>query len=179
MTVEWRDAVRGDRVALQQFRCTTPQPRGPGGRPLPHPRPWEFEVHKWIHTLDGPGGPEDLIRLGFETDHAGVAQLVAVAVTHELSDDDGSMFKIRALAIDHDHRGHGGALAQDCLMDTLDQIAARARALGDDEVVVIGYVDRRNNASQHMLHGKDFEHVGKIDEDLQEWARVVDLSVSE
>ena len=164
--IDWRDATRDDRSALEQFRCTSPAPRDPRGRPLPHPAPYEAEVQRWLRTHKPPGSPDEIFRVGI--DHEGA--IAAVAVTSQLAVPDGLTFKILALAVRHDLRGSriGGA----CMDDLLQQMNERALSTGAEQFLVFGLVDPRNTASQRMCANHDFTHVADTD-DYQQWARII------
>lgn len=164
--IDWRDATREDRSALEQFRCTIPVPRDPRGRPLPHPAPYEAEVQRWLRTHKPPGSPDEIFRVG--VDHEGV--IAAVAVTSQLTVPEGLTYKILAIAVRHDLRGTGIGYA--CMDDSLQQMNERALSTGTEQFLVFGLVDPKNTASQRMCASQDFTHVADT-EDYQQWTRII------
>lgn len=170
--IDWRDATRDDRSALEQFRCTSPAPRDPRGRPLPHPAPYEAEVQRWLRTHKPPGSPDEIFRVGI--DHEGA--IAAVAVTSQLAVPDGLTFKTLALAVTHGLRGTG--LGRACLEDSLRQMNVRALEAGAEQFLVFGLIDPRNVASQRTCASLEFAHVADLD-GYQQWVRIIAIQAHE
>lgn len=170
MILDWREATKGDRVLLQRFKCTTPPPREPGRRAQPHPKPYEYDVQKAIHTLNVPlHGDDGTVLLGLGPD----GNLGAVSVWSSIRAHPG-LHKIRLIAVSLAYRGTSanpgvaGAVASETLDVTLTRLGGYAA--GER---VFGLVDHRNTGSLRLLKTHGFVHLpnGTVDDpDLQMWA---------
>lgn len=169
MILDWREATKDDRPLLQRFECTTPPPREPGRRAQPHPKPYEYDVQKAIHTLNVPlHGDDGTVLLGLDAD----TNLGAVAVWSSIRTHPG-LHKIRLIAVSLAYRGTSadpdvaGAVASEALDVTLTRLGGHAP--GER---VFGLVDHRNTGSLRLLRAHGFVHVpnGPVDDpDLQMW----------
>lgn len=166
MSIEWREAAKDDRDALRRFECTTSAPKEPGRRARPHTKPWEMDVQKAIHTLTPPySGTDGTCLLGIASDD----ELATVSLWCPLLDLPG-VHKIRLIGVSTSHRGQGGAVAHECLEQTLAMLATQTpgeRALG--------LIDSRNLPSQRLVSSLGFVEVNLpgIGPDLGAW--VIDL----
>lgn len=170
MILEWREATKDDRRLLQQFECTRPPLREPGKRAQPHPKPYEHDVQKAIHTLNVPlHGDDGIVLLGLDGD----GDLGAVSVWSSIRAHPG-LHKIRLIAVSLAYRGTSadseiaGAVASETLdvaLTKLSEYAAGER--------VFGLVDHRNTGSLRLLKTHGFVHLpdGPVDDpDLEMWA---------
>jgi hypothetical protein len=145
----WREATPGDRNLLKTFACTSPAPKEPGRRAKPHPKPWEKAVQSAIRTLPVPQDRRDgTCLLGFDAE-----LLVAYSLWTE-SDQRKGLFKLRLIAIATSARGSGGAVARECLEETLTRIESTLEP--GVAGLVYGLVDVNNGASQRLLKHFDF-----------------------
>lgn len=170
MILTWREATKDDRPLLQRFECTTLPPREPGRRARSHPKPYEYNVQKAIHTLNVPlHGDDGTVLLGLNSDGA----LGAVSVWSSIRTHPG-LHKIRLIAVSLAYRGMSadpdvaGAVAS----ETLDVTLTRLRGYAASERV-FGLVDHRNTGSLRLLRAHGFVHLpdGPVDDpDLQMWA---------
>jgi len=172
LTLIWREATKADRPALQGFKCTDPAPREPGKRPGPHPRRWEDDVQKAIHSLPVPlSGADGVALLGLDGE-----DLAAVVVWSGIHGRP-ALYKLRLLAVSRERRTVGGnsigPLARQALAEALFRIASEAP--GAD---VFGLVDIRNRASQRVLTEAGLERVDgpASDPDLEMWAATLPIS---
>ncbi|MFT4085496.1 MAG: hypothetical protein QM638_23180 [Nocardioides sp.] len=170
MILDWREATKDDRPLLQRFECTTPPPREPGRRAQPHPKPYEYNVQKAIHTLNVPlHGDDGTVLLGLGPD----GDLGAVSVWSSIRAHPG-LHKIRLVAVSLAYRGTSadpdvaGKVASETLDVTLSKLSEYAA--GER---VFGLVDHHNTGSLRLLGTHGFVHLpnGPVDNpDLQMWA---------
>lgn len=168
----WRAAGHGDRAALQGFTCTVPAQRVAGQKRPYHPKPWELDVQSGIRALRPPVAQDQLLLLG--EDAEGIAAVCLLA-----DQGDASVIKIQAIAVAARHRGQGGAHGDEALNVALEAAAQRGRRIGRDEVVVVGWVDPRNNPSKFLNQRAGFAQRRITPAGLEEWAIVLDLDYME
>ncbi len=170
MILDWREATKDDRRQLQRFECTKPPLREPGRRAQPHPKPYEHDVQKAIHTLNIPlNGDDGIVLLGFD----GAGDLGAASAWSSIRAHPG-LHKIRLIAVSLAYRNTSpnpetaGAVASETLDVTLTRLSEYAA--GER---VFGLVDHRNTGSLRLLKTHGFAHLpdGPVnDPDLQMWA---------
>jgi hypothetical protein len=166
--LSWREPGHGDRAALQRFTCTVPAQRITGQKRPYHPKPWELVVQSGIRALRPPVAQDQLLLLG--QDAEGIAAVCLLA-----EQGDASVIKIQAIAVAVRYRGQGGAHGDEALNVALESAAQRARGIGSDQVVVVGWVDPRNDASKFLNQRAGFALRRITSAGLEEWAIVLDL----
>lgn len=167
MPVVWRDAIRQDRNPLEGFKCTPDAPRRPDRRPIPHPKPWEESVQKWARTAHPPSGANERLRLGIDSDGERLTTVGEVCLLRVV--DGLAALKMTGIAIDVEHRGLGGRLADSALQDLLQSSGELAMAGGASEMIVIAWVDPRNGPSQRMLERNGFRFRSSVADDIDDW----------
>lgn len=170
MNLDWRDATKADRRAIEAFKCTTDPPKKPGRRPSPHPKPWEYAVQKGIHRLRPPiAGADGRMMLGV----AEGGSIGAVSLWTERHDYPG-LFKSQIVAVSTEFRGTSadpdtaGLIASEALDVTIQEMA-NARPGGR----VYGLIHRKNAPSQRLVQTHGFRLWSDFpieDADLQAWA---------
>jgi ribosomal protein S18 acetylase RimI-like enzyme len=91
-------------------------------------------------------------------------------MAHVCSDQREGLFKLRLIAIATSARGRGGAVARECLDETLTRIESTLEPGVDG--LVYGLVDVNNGASQRLLKHFDFtvqQHAPVEDPELEMW----------
>lgn len=161
----WRDAERDDRPLLQQFCCTPPAPRGPGRRPLAHPRQWERDVEVWFRTRTPPAGPAEVMRL-LTDDVAVRAAHGLAAISHR---QRGLVVLIQAVAVCMKDRGHGGAVADNAIEDALMCAMRLGNEASAATILVLARVDERNLPSAAMFERAGFGLAGPTEGPFTEW----------
>lgn len=158
--LQWRDATRGDRGALQRFKCTDEEmlvEYSATGVEYVHPKMYEYRVQELVRRLKPPQGRRYTVRVG--CDGAGVA---AVSVSEELR--AGELYELNFAALHCRMRGLDGGHAVEMMEDTLDRITSACREFGSRTAEVFGYIDPENANSKRMC-----THVGlKFDALIEE-----------
>lgn len=153
-------------VLLQQFTCTSERPGTPHGRPLPHPRPWEWDVQRHLRELAHHLRPTEVALLGRRGEH-----LVAVAHVIFTEDDDAVEAFLAAIAVSTEVRGEGGNIADATMAEVWNLTCARAVDRGASELFLTGKISTRNLPAQRMAERCGQEPVGLPSGELQLWIR--------
>lgn len=162
----WSVAGHADRAALQRFTCTVPAQRVAGQKRPYHPKPWELQVQSGIRALRPPTAQDQLLLLG--EDEEGIAAVRLLA-----DQGDASVIKIQAIAAAVRCRGQGGAYGDEALSVALEAAAQRGRRIGRDEIVVVGWVDPRNNPGKLLNQRAGFTMRRITPVGLEEWVMVL------
>ncbi|HXC77829.1 MAG TPA: hypothetical protein VNU19_12325 [Candidatus Acidoferrum sp.] len=168
---QWQHiTTRQEARVLQGFTCTTDFPRTPGGRKLPHDRPWEWEAQSYLRQTS------QLLRLG-EVILVGLRSSEAVAAARLQFDTSGVILEvfIAAAGVAHADRGQGGGLADRMLATIHTEGLARATDGGCTHLVITGKIHRRNTASQQMVQRAGWEPHDVPTSDYQSWGLVVPI----
>lgn len=168
---EWQHVTtRQEARVLQEFTCTTDCPRTPGGRKLPHDRPWEWEAQRHLRQASQLLRPGDLLLVGLRTG-------VTVAAAHLQFDTSGDVLEvfIAAAGVARTSRGQGGGLADRTLAATRTEGLARATDRGCTHLVLTGKIHTSNTASQHMAERAGWEPYDTPSSIYQSWGLVVPI----
>jgi hypothetical protein len=95
--------------SLQGFTCTTDFPRTPTGIRLPHSRPWEREVQSHFREIRRRLQNGELLLVGRSED----TSIAAAAHLEFTPRSTGTDTFIKAVAVSTNHRGRGGAIADE------------------------------------------------------------------
>ena len=165
-----RMTTRAEARALQSFRCTTNHPESPGGRRLPHPRPWEWEAQRHLRQLSQLLLPGDVALLGRVDEEV-------IAALHLTFDADADLLVAfhAAAGVAQTVRGLGGHVADELLTEAEQVAAELATARGCRHVMTSGKVHLRNTASQRMLARAGWAPLGAPTGTYQSWAQVTTL----
>ncbi|MFD9690195.1 hypothetical protein ACFWXO_31055 [Kitasatospora sp. NPDC059088] len=173
--LDWRPAAdtQGDRLALQNFECTTPKP----SYGEPHPRPWEWDVQADIRQRllkDTARHAQRDQRLLIADDDDGLAAVVAHAQMKECPSEinvpPGVPIRLLVvIAVANRHRRNGGAFADHALVECLYDILDREQ--GSDHIVVVTKIDFRNLPSMALAqrNGLELEVPGDENDPLGWW----------
>lgn len=164
----WRTAGHGDRAALQRFTCTVPAQAVVGQKQRYHQKRWELEVQSGIRALRPPLPQDQLLLLG--EDAKGIAAVCLLA-----DQGDASVIKIQAIAVATRYRGQGGMHGDEALNVALEAAAQRGRKAGRDKIVVVGWVDPRNNPSKLLNLRAGFTQRRITPSGLEEWVIALDF----
>jgi hypothetical protein len=107
-------------------------------------------------------------------DEEGIAAVCLLA-----DQGDASVIKIQGIAVAVRHRGQGGAHGDEALNVALQAAAQRGRRIGRDEIVVVGWVDPRNNPSKLLNQRAGFTLRRITLAGLEEWVIVLDLDYAD
>jgi acetyltransferase (GNAT) family protein len=166
---EWqRVTTRQQARALQGFTCTTEFPRTPGGRRLPHDRPWEWEAQRHLRQASQLLRPGDLILAGVQTDEV----VAAAHLQFDASSDLLQVF-IAAAGIALTERCKGGGLADRMLAAIRAEGLARAADSGCTHLVLTGKIHTSNTASQQMVQRAGWEPHDAPSSAYQSWGLIV------
>lgn len=172
--LKWRDATAGDRALLEQFTCTIDAPRGPRGRPLPHPRPWERSVQSAIRerrSLTYAGGR---LLLGLALPDTLMA-VVAHSPLAAPSDMPEPSRLLGVVAVSTAARGAGGAVADEALEQGLSDMTGLPEFSRTGHILVLCGIDERNTPSEKLVRRHGFECVGPADDrSLRPWALLLE-----
>lgn len=100
---------RRDAIPLQTFSCTSPHPRSPGGRKLPHEKPWEYEVQSHFRECSKRLKDGNLLLVG--RDVPGAEIVAAVHLMLDCSAPGLFVAHIAAIGVSNAVRGRGGDVA--------------------------------------------------------------------
>lgn len=164
--ITWSEIT--DRAAareLEHFACTTNHPRTPGGRKLPHPRQWEWDVQRYLRTASHWYRTGDVLLIGHDVNGA------VAAAAHLMIDQGDALLEvfIAALAVAHTHRDKGGAVADETFRRIKATAVAVARERGLPAAILTGKIHRNNRASQYLALRHGQEPVGVPSEDYGLW----------
>lgn len=150
--VVWSQIVNSrDLRCLQRFRCTADRPRSSSGRLLVHPRPWEWDVQSYLRNSPKLKAGH-LVLLGrCGEDVVAVARLEVTA-----RENDCHVF-IASAAIDLDHRGKGGRMADALMLQIRETAVEMCRESGKSEILLEGKIHPGNLPSQAMVTRAGFE----------------------
>lgn len=165
----WRAAEHKDRTALQRFTCTVPAQRGFQQQRPYHPKPWELEVQSGIRALRPPLTHDQSLLLG--EDAQGIAAVCLLA-----EQEDARIIKIQAVALATRYRGQGGAHSDEALDVAFEVAEERGRKSGIETVLLVGWVDPRNDASKRLNQRAGFTHRRNTSGGLEEWVLALDVS---
>lgn len=155
---------------MQSFTCTTPVPRSVGAqRPLAHPKPWELGVQAALRNLKPPAQEDEVLLFGLD------GNKLAAVVWVWLNDKSAPrVVKILAVAVACSHRGQGGALADEALEVAILEAGDRSFSSGVHEVIVVAWVEGRNDPSQRMCQRTGFAKGDDVGGGLSEWTLVLE-----
>lgn len=165
----WREARHEDRATLQGFTCTIPAQLVFGQKRKYHPKPWEQEVQSGIRDLRPPVGQDQSLLVG--EDAEGIAAVCLLA-----DQGEASVFKIQAIAVATRYRGQGGAHADEALDVTFETAAQRGQDSGRSEIIMISWVDPKNEPSKSLHQRAGFALRQITQTGLEEWAVVLELN---
>lgn len=147
----WSLDSSGDAAELWAFKCTAPPTKGPPDWRPRHPALWEFDAQTYLRRIPDKTSPYCTL---VGRDAAGIA-----AASVWLERDGGERIDLLAIGVAVDRRGRG---LGDAVMDeTLSQITSRAVDRGLREVLLVGYVDRRNQRSHALVARFNFVYSGE------------------
>ncbi|MDP4015418.1 MAG: GNAT family N-acetyltransferase [Candidatus Nanopelagicales bacterium] len=161
--MEWVDAAKSHRLDLPSFTCTTAKPRS-GGRTLPHPKPWEWEVQAFIRRLRPPLAGEVLLLGIAQRRIASVVNLAYYTVERT------PVTFIRAIAVSVEWRGQGGSLADETIVHAIRRAGSDLSALGFNRALAAGHVAPSNTPGQRLLERSGFRRTAESDS-VQRWER--------
>lgn len=168
---QWRRiTTRRDARALSAFTCTTEFPRTPGGRRLPHDRPWEWEVQRHLRQTSQHLRNDELVLVGMQGD-----EIIAAARLQFESVDDILQVFVAAIGVALPWRHQGGGLADRTLAKIHAEGAARATDVGCAHLVLTGKTHWNNTASQRMLQRAGWEPYGSPTGDYQLWGLILQI----
>jgi GNAT superfamily N-acetyltransferase len=98
------------------------------------------------------------------------------AVSLLAEQEDARIIKLQAIALATRYRGQGGAHGDEALDVALEAAAEHAQRMGIDEVLVVGWVHPRNDASKLLNQRAGFTHRRNTPAGLEEWVLLLDLS---
>uniref|UniRef100_UPI003D8FB572 GNAT family N-acetyltransferase n=1 Tax=Gordonia sp. B7-2 TaxID=3420932 RepID=UPI003D8FB572 len=152
---------------LQGFACTSDLPRTPGGRKLPHERPWEWEAQAHLRELSNRLRSGGLVVVGrSESEILGCAHLQFGQDAEFLE-----VFHVAA-GVSTKARGQGGEIADQLLLHAREVAMEHATGAGCTHVVLAGKIHVRNIASQRMVTRAGWEPQG-VPTDYQLWATIL------
>lgn len=148
MTIlDWRRALRGDHVLLQNFTCTEPAHYDRQRGRSVHPRPWELEVQRGIRGIN-PSTMGQSLRLGLDDDGIGAVCLFAALRPGEV--------RLMAVAVALRYRRRDRMIADEALTEVLEAAAREEVHRGQWQVYISGSIHDRNIASQRMCQRHGF-----------------------
>lgn len=171
---DWHNVTtRREARVLQGFTCTTEFPRTPGGRRLPHDRPWEWEAQRHLRQTSQLLLQGDLIVVGLHG-----SELVAAA--HLQFDSSGDVFQvfIAAAGVSLASRHQGGGLADRMLAAVHTEALDRATDRHCAHLVLTGKIHTSNTASQQMVHRASWVPFDAPNSDYQSWGRIMAIQTS-
>lgn len=167
--IGWEKVTRRrDAVLLQSFSCTTPMPKSPGGRKLPHPKPWEYEVQSHFRECSKRLKNGDLLVIGRRVSDGEV--VAAVHLLLDGSDPEVFAAHIAAIAVGSSVRGCGGVVADSTLAQARNCILEGAHFRGVDCAVATASIHRRNHRSEALFERAGFEPMSVPVGEYQRWA---------
>lgn len=115
-SIEWVDAEREHLDEIQHFTCTSPIPRGPGGRRLEHPKRYELTAQSVIRNCKPPVHEPHVLLLGLiEGEIATVASFTYLLN----SSQQAPIVFINAIGLSTTFRGGDGSMADETLQRVL------------------------------------------------------------
>lgn len=167
--LNWRFlTTRAETRGLQNFTCAADFPTTPGGRRLPHPKPWEWEAQRHLRQLSQLLRPGDVVVSARENDEV-------MAAAHLQLDADGDVLVLfhAAVGVGLSSRGLGGELADELLARSENLGLERARELGCSHLVVTGKVHVANAPSQQLMARALWEPNSWPVNQYQSWAKLI------
>lgn len=147
------------------------RPRSPGGRRLPHPKPWEWEAQALLRNARARFRDGHTIVVGRDSNRDGPIQAAAWLQFHHTELPTAFL---TAGAVDVTLRGTGGAVADELVNRALNSAVHNLEHFGTDRILVHGNVHTCNTASAELLTRHGFDPVGAPTEEFQQWARLID-----
>jgi len=161
--LDWRDAERGDRQALQGFVCSPRPPRPEAGRyHIKEGAYWERDAQAGVRNMRPPAGGGEIMLVGELN-----GEIVAVGWSQDVDGPADVFINVAAISLDlrnGDTRGYGDELAA----ELINRLKRRAAADGHAELCISGKVHQQNAESQKLcarLNATRLEATG----DLEEW----------
>lgn len=151
--LRWQRVIsRSDARDLQQFTCTTDFPKTPGGRRLPHTRPWEWEAQRHLRQLS------QIFKRGDVALLARTGEGVVGAVHLQFSAGGGVLEAFHAsVAVAQTVRHQGGHVADELLRRARAEAMEHASELGCPNIVLSGKIHVSNAASQRLVERAGWE----------------------
>lgn len=168
---EWQYVTtRREARVLQGFTCTWDFPRTPGGRKLPHDRPWEWEAQRHLRQTSQLLHQGDLVLVG-------VLSSDAIAAAHLQFDASSEVLEvfIAAAGVSLPARRQGGGLADRMLATIQAEGLARATDGSCAHLVLTGKIHTSNTASQQMVQRAGWEPYDAPSIDYQSWGLIVPI----
>jgi len=165
----WRHVTtRREARVLQRFTCTTDFPRSPGGRRLPHPRPWEKEAQTLVREAAKTLRPGEIVLMATVGEEP-------VAAAHLQFRTDGELLEAHhvAAAVAQSARRQGGHLADALLVRAQAICLEQAMERGSAQLVLTGLIHVSNRASQHLVARAGWQPRGVPTNGYQSWFLVV------
>lgn len=162
---------RSSSAELNGFTCTSELPRSPGGRKLPHPKPWEWQAQALLRNAKAHFREGHKIVVGREGAADGP---IAAAAWLQFHHDVLPAAFMAAGAVDIALRGKGGATADELVARTIRAAVRNLEHTGTDRILVHGNVHTHNSASTELLTRNGFDPVGVPTGEFQQWARIID-----
>ena len=149
---------------LQRFTCTSECPRSPGGKKLPHPKPFELEVQSHLRESSKRLKNGELLLVGRLEDQT----IVAAAHLMFTPLTAGVQTHIASVAVDTNVRGQGGAIANEVLLVIFETAREHAAMVGE-LALVTGKIHNENRPSEALFVRAGFEPYSVPSGDYQQW----------
>lgn len=165
-SIEWVDAERERLDEIQHFTCTSPIPRGPGGRRLEHPKRYELTAQSVIRNCKPPVHEPHVLLLGLiEGEIATVASFTYLLN----SSQQAPIVFINAIGLSTTFRGGDGSMADETLQRVLIRTGSDLGAKGYTEAMAQGNIHRLNLRSQALVARTNFQADGPAGDEYQQW----------
>lgn len=159
---------RRDALSLQTFSCTTPLPRTPAGRKLPHPKPWEYEVQSHFRESSKRLKEGDVLLVGRDMPENGI--VAAAHLIFDCSEPELVAAHIAAIGVCQTVRGRGGVVADMALCAVRGCIAEYAASVERAVAVATASIHRHNRPSELLFERAGFEPISVPVGEYQQWA---------
>lgn len=171
--LDWeRITHRRDVSGLQSFTCTTDVPRTPGGRKLPHPKPWEREVQSHFRQISRRLRQGELLLLGCAEDGEARA---AIHLMFEISAKVLGVF-VASIAVCTSVRGKNGMIANEALLLVHEEARDKANRSCVETVVITGNIHTENRPSEQLFSRAGFEPLSIPNGPYQTWAKQLSVT---
>lgn len=172
--LQWRVlASNAEAITLQQFECTEPWPRTPGGRRLPqHPRRWEWDAQRHVRNLRQLMRTGDRVLVGVDTSTG--TNIIAAVLHLRFHENAGSRLVVflEVGAVAMSHRGqHRPYIGDEIMAIAESEACAAMKERGCTSLVMAGFIHTRNNASMHMASRNNWEPLESLQDDYVRWGR--------
>lgn len=155
---------------LQGFTCTNECPRTPGGRKLPHPKPWELEVQSHLRQSSVRLKNGELLLVGrLDTAIAAAAHLIFTPLSA------GKETHIASVAVSTNARGQGGAIADEALSVICEVAYEQAAMAEGNTALVTGKIHNQNRPSEALFIRAGFEPYSVPRGNYQSWVIQIPL----